>query len=93
VATGQAVLSRKSRGVCLIARATVCDDVWPILSIRVNGKMVGQRYICSSAYQVYTLPLELESGIHSLGVGFENDASNPITKRDRNLEIHEIRFY
>lgn len=93
VVTGKAVLSRKSRGICIVARGTVCDNVWPILSIRVNGKTIGQRYLCTPFYQVYTLPLQLEAGSHSIGVGFENDASNPITKRDRNLEIREIRFY
>jgi tetratricopeptide (TPR) repeat protein len=93
VTTGTAVLSGKSRGICVVAKGTVCDNVWPILSIHFNGKIVGQRYICSPFYQAYTLPLELQPGVHTVGVGFENDASNPISKRDRNLEIHEIRFY
>jgi len=93
VTTGTAVLSRKSRVICIVARGTVCDGVWPILSIRISGKTIGQRYICSATFQAYTLPVELESGSHTIGVGFENDAVNPFLKRDRNLEIRQIYFY
>jgi tetratricopeptide (TPR) repeat protein len=93
VTTGTVAVSRPTRGVCLIARGTSCDGVWPILSVRLNGKVVGERYVRSSTYRVYTLPVELAPGIRTVGIGLENDAANPLTQRDRNLEIREVCFY
>lgn len=93
VVAGKAKLREKSKGVCIIARGTICNNVWPIVSIRLGDRVVGQRYIRSEFYQAYALPLVLEPGEYSISVGFENDAYNPIARRDRNLEIKEIRFY
>jgi len=92
-APGEAKPWRKTKGLCIVARGTVCDDVWPIVSVRIDGRLIGKRYIRSYFYHTYTLPVELEPGTYSVEVAFENDGFNHYTRRDRNVEIREIRFF
>jgi len=73
---------KNARGVCVVARGRVCDNVWPVLFVRIGDKIVGRRYVRADVFQVYDLPVELERGRHRVAVGFENDAADSLTGRD-----------
>jgi tetratricopeptide (TPR) repeat protein len=92
-APGRARMWSPSRGAVIIARGEACDHMWPILTFRVNGRIVGRRYIRSSVHLAYTLPVALDKGTYEIAVGLDNDAVNPITGEDRNLWVREIRLY
>lgn len=90
---GTAKIWQKAKGICIVAKGVKCNDVWPILSVRRNGKIIGRRYINSYYYQVYDLPISFETGSDPIEFGFENDEYNPITGQDRNVALSEILFY
>jgi hypothetical protein len=93
VVEGTVEIRKRTEGACLVASGTVCDDVWPVVSVWIEGEMIGRRYIRSTRRFAYALPVVLEPGTYKIGVGLENDRFNAFTRRDRNLEIHDIRFY
>lgn len=84
---------RQTKGACIVARATPCDGIWPIVSLRYNGRIVSRRYIRSAFYQVYAAPLVVPPGYQHFEVGFENDDSNRFTGQDRNVEITGIFLF
>jgi len=87
-------LPAPSRAVALMAGGTMCDGIWPVVSIHYQGRRLGWRYIkVSSGFGVFVLPWALPAGSHTFEVVFENDGSNPVSKHDRNADVFEIRFF
>jgi tetratricopeptide (TPR) repeat protein len=103
VATGTVETSGAARGICIVASGSVCDDIYPILSVRVNGRTVGKRYIRSRSVPIntpdksdslaYTLPVKLAAGTYRFDLVFDNDNRNEITGLDRNAEVRAVYLY
>ena len=82
-----------TQGLCIVARGKPCNGIWPILTIRFQGGIIGRAYVRSTYFQTYTIPFVVTKGDRFFDVGFENDAVNRFTQEDRNVEIREIRLF
>jgi hypothetical protein len=67
--------------------------IWPLMALSVDGRLVGQPItVDSSEFKNYLFQVDLTPGIHSIGLAFLNDASNPGVE-DRNLYLDKFAIY
>ena len=72
------------------ARGTPLDNVWPIMSLRIDGGVQDSVSVSSTQLEFYTLAADLSAGVHELALSFDNDAYAP--PQDRNLFLDELRW-
>lgn len=80
VPVGEAVIKIQARG-------TPADDIWPYMTIGLDGKEVGEMLVDSTEWKEYVFNINTNGGIKVLSITFENDGGNWTKKEDRNLYI------
>ena len=60
--------------------------MWPLMALNVDGIGAETVTVDSDLYMDYSFQVELDPGVHFIGVSFLNDAWNPGVE-DRNLYV------
>jgi hypothetical protein len=63
--------------------------IWPLMALNVDGVAGETATVDRGVYRDYSFQVELEPGVHSIGVSFLNDAWNPGVE-DRNLYLDRL---
>jgi hypothetical protein len=74
--------------VAVSARGSLLGGIGALMSLNVDGLSGQTTAVNSGPFRIYTFRVKLDSGVHSIGVSFLNDAHNEI--EDRNLYIERI---
>jgi hypothetical protein len=89
---GQNITVSKS-GAYLVnvkARGTPVAGVYPLMSLRVDGRSQDFVYVDNEDWRFYTMSVDLATGTHELAISFDNDAYQP--PADRNLFLAEVQY-
>ncbi len=74
------------------ARGTAMKGVYPIVSLELGDKVLGQVECRSDDWSVHFVTAELPQGTHIFRLRFTNDSYDPRTGEDRNLWVDKIEF-
>ncbi len=74
------------------ARGTPAKGTYPIISLELNGKALGQVECRSDEWSVHFITVDLPQGTYTLRLRLINDAYDPIAGEDRNLWLDKIEF-
>jgi hypothetical protein len=74
------------------ARGTAMKGVYPIVSLELGDKSLGQVECKSDDWSVHFITADLPQGTHTLRLRFTNDSYDPISGEDRNLWVDKIEF-
>ncbi|MEW5718845.1 MAG: carbohydrate-binding domain-containing protein, partial [Chloroflexota bacterium] len=69
----------------IVARGTPVKDVYPMVSVYLDGQRVGMLYIARKESAYYSLPIRATAGAHQIAIVFANDEYAP--PEDRNLYV------
>ena len=75
------------------AKGTLCQDIWPIMVIKVDGKTISQIEVNAKSWKSYKTNFTIKKqGKHKISFGFINDKFIKINnkKEDRNLFIDKF---
>lgn len=75
--------------ICIRAKGSSADGVFPYMAIELDGKMVGESYVNSVDWAFYRFKVTTDGGGKILSITFLNDDANCATGEDRNLYIGE----
>ena len=75
----------------LVASGTISDGVYPLLSVKIDDRAVGQIQLNTDGWRTYPLEVELAPGSHELSLEFVNDF-NSAAGEDRNLRVDKVVF-
>ncbi len=75
----------------VLARGTPAFGDWPVMTLKLDGRVVDHATVASNTLSWYTLSADLTPGTHQLALSFDNDAYNP-PNEDRNLFLDKIRW-
>ncbi len=67
------------------AKATPCREAWPMATLVVDGFEPAYRMVDRRTWEDYIFEVELDPGLHMVGVSFPNDSMEGL--EDRNLYI------
>lgn len=70
------------------AKGTPCRAVWPMATLVIDGFEPAYRMAEHRTWEDYTFQVELDTGLHMVGVSFPNDSMGGL--EDRNLFIDYI---
>lgn len=73
------------------ASGTKAAGVYPLVEVRIDGKLLGQVQLISGNWRPYSLPIELAAGTHELSLALVNDLNQD--GEDRNLMLDKVIFY
>ena len=77
--------------VVVRAYGSVCQNVWPVMTLVVDGLTKDKVTVPSASPAEYAFRVKLSAGLHEIAVGFTNDAL--VGKEDRNLYVEWIDAY
>jgi hypothetical protein len=69
----------------IVARGTPVKDVYPMVSVYLDGQRVGMLYVARKDLAYYSLPIRATAGQHQIAIAFTNDEYAP--PEDRNLYV------
>lgn len=69
----------------IFARGSPVKDVYPIVSVYLDGQRVGTLYVARKESAYYSLPIRATAGAHQIAIAFTNDAR--AGSEDRNLYV------
>ena len=75
----------------LVASGTISDGVYPLVSVKIDDREVGQIQLTTGGWRTYPLEVELVQGTHELALEFVNDFTSPAGE-DRNLRVDRVVF-
>ena len=75
----------------LVASGTPAGGVYPLVEIRIDGKLVGQVQLTSGSWRPYLTDVEFAEGTHELMLVFANDSNQ--NGEDRNLMLDKAVFF
>ncbi|HYD30242.1 MAG TPA: carbohydrate-binding domain-containing protein [Azospirillaceae bacterium] len=88
MATASATTARND--IAITAWGQPAAGVWPHVTLRVDGKKVGEAMVSSTSPKTYTFPVDLDpTQGHRIQVHYDNDAVLP--DGDRNLFVRSIQ--
>jgi len=73
----------------LVASGTISDGVYPLVSVKIGDRAVGQIQLTAEGWRTYPLEAELTPGSHELSLEFVNDF-NSAAGEDRNLRVDKV---
>lgn len=73
-------------------KGTAMKGIYPIVSLELGDKTLGQVECKSDDWSVHFITAELPEGTHTLRLRFINDSYDPISGEDRNLWVDKIEF-
>lgn len=77
----------------LRAKGSPAKNVFPVLYVKIDGKIVDEYYINSKVFKNYYTDLKLSPGPHLLSLEYVNDVKNKgLTGEDRNVWIQKVFF-
>jgi RHS repeat-associated protein len=76
--------------VFIKAKGSICQGVWPVMQVYLDGQFVKQWNVNTPDYKVYTIPSLNTSGGTNLRVAFVNDAY--AAPEDRNLWVDYVNI-
>lgn len=82
VPRGEALLIIKARG-------TRADNIYPYMTVELDGEEIGGAYVDSADWKEYTFHVRTDGGLKVTSVNFLNDAVDEERREDRNLFIDE----
>ncbi len=74
----------------VVARGSVCLNIWPIMEVWIAGKRVQSFQVDSTELRTYTVTAPLGLDATSVDIVFANDAYRPDLGQDRNLYLDRI---
>lgn len=75
----------------LECKGSAVKGVYPVLYVRIDGKLVNEHYVNSEVAKIYATALKLEPGTHLLTIEYVNDLSvGGLSRQDRNVWIQRL---
>ncbi len=75
----------------LVASGTISDGVYPLVSVKIDDREVGQVQLTTDGWRTYPLEVELTEGTSEFTLAFVNDSSSAAGE-DRNLRVDKVVF-
>ena len=72
------------------AYGSPAGGVWPLMSLRVDGRIQDSVYVNTSQWASFAMSAELNPGTHELAISFDNDLYLP--PEDRNLYLDQVQY-
>ena len=72
----------------VVCRGTPADEVWPHLTVTLDGSVVGELTADSPDWRTQPVTLDLPVGRHTVRFSFDNDHNNP--PEDRNFFLDKV---
>ena len=79
-------------GFLIRARGTPCAGEYPRLDVFLDDHRLGSVTTEGDAWDTYQLSARVPEGEHTLGLAFANDAHDPATGEDRNVQIDRVVY-
>ena len=77
--------------ISIVARGDLVAGMFPNAQISIDGSVVGNLSVTTSAFSTFTLDnVSAKSGNHTLSIAYTNDYYNPALNQDLNLYIQSI---
>ena len=77
--------------IMLSAKGSSAKNIYPVLYVKIDGKVADEYYVNSKVYKDYYTDLKLEPGPHFLSLEYVNDLmTGGLTGGDRNLRIQRV---
>lgn len=75
----------------LECKASRARGVYPVLYVKIDGKLVDEHYVNSEGFMTYYTSLRLEPGVHLLSIAYVNDLrAGGLSAEDRNVWVRQV---
>ncbi len=86
-------ISNPSVQITLSMKGSAVNGVWPVLYVKIDGKLVDEYYVNSKVYKKYRTKLTVAPGAHVLSLQYANDLCvGNLPSQDRNVWIQKIEL-
>jgi hypothetical protein len=77
--------------IVLKAKGSDSNNIYPVLYVKIDGKVVDEYYVDSKTYKNYYTDLKLKPGPHLLSLAYVNDLkTGGLAGGDRNVWIQRV---